>query len=122
MEDMESLSLVPACTTDSRELISLSDCRLIVTLTAADPDPGCTQESDPKTQLIIITDSFSFETTENSEVNDIYACSLCQCFALSEDEMLNHVGDCHDRTVAKGSEETFSTYYRLQQLAPAGEG
>ncbi|CAN8002002.1 unnamed protein product, partial [Ixodes pacificus] len=122
MEGMESLSLVPACTTDSRELISVSDGRSIVTLTAANPDPGCTQESDPKTPPIIITESFSFEATENSVVNDIYACSLCQCFALSEDEMLNHVGDCHDRTVAKGSEEAFSAYYRLQQLAPAGEG
>ncbi|CAN8025114.1 unnamed protein product, partial [Ixodes persulcatus] len=121
MEGMEGLSLVPACTTDSRELISVSDGRSILTLAAADPDPGCTQESDPKAQPIIITDSFSFETTENSVVNDIYACSLCQCFALSEDEMLNHVGDCHDRTVAKGSEEAFSAYYRLQQLAPAGE-
>uniref|UniRef100_A0A147BDQ0 C2H2-type domain-containing protein n=1 Tax=Ixodes ricinus TaxID=34613 RepID=A0A147BDQ0_IXORI len=119
MEGMESVSLVPACTTDSQELISVSDGRSIVTLTAADPSPGCTQEPDPRTQPIIITDGFSFETTENSVVNDIYACSLCQCFALSEDEMLNHVGDCHDRTVAKGSEEAFSAYYRLQQLAPA---
>ncbi|KAK8787628.1 hypothetical protein V5799_022595, partial [Amblyomma americanum] len=69
-------------------------------------------------QTIVVTEGFSFEATENSVVSDIFACSLCQCFALSEEEMVNHVNECHQCNVSKDSEEAPSSYYRLQQLAP----
>ncbi|XP_064466718.1 zinc finger protein ZFAT-like isoform X2 [Ornithodoros turicata] len=73
---------------------------------------------DSEGQTIVLTEGFSFETLENKVV-DVFACSLCQCFALNEDEMINHVHASHDRSVTKGSEEAASFYYSLQQLAPA---
>lgn len=112
--------LTPAeSSTLSQELVSHS----MVTLTGANPDLASTLPPDntfgasrPSVGSEAQPDGLSFETTENSVVNDIYACSLCQCFALSEQEMLNHVSDCHN--VTKGSDEVVSVYYRLQQLAP----
>lgn len=88
------------------------------TLMATQAEVQQTMASDPEARTIVLTDGFSFEATENSVVSDIFACSLCQCFALSEDEMLNHVSDSHNRHVVKGSEEACALYYRLQQLAP----
>lgn len=67
-------------------------------------------------QTIVVTEGFSFEATDNSVVSDIFACSLCQCFALSEEEMVNHVNECHERNVSKGSEDASPLYCRLQQL------
>uniref|UniRef100_A0A131XEX7 C2H2-type domain-containing protein n=1 Tax=Hyalomma excavatum TaxID=257692 RepID=A0A131XEX7_9ACAR len=67
-------------------------------------------------QTIVVTESFAFEATENSVVSDIFACSMCQCFALSEQEIVNHVNECHERTASKDSEEPSPLYCRLQQL------
>uniref|UniRef100_A0A224Z602 Zinc finger protein zfat n=1 Tax=Rhipicephalus zambeziensis TaxID=60191 RepID=A0A224Z602_9ACAR len=67
-------------------------------------------------QTIVVTESFSFEATENSVVSDIFACSLCQCFALSEEEIVNHVNECHEPNVAKDCEDASPLYCRLQQL------
>lgn len=69
---------------------------------------------DPQT---IVVEGFAFEDTDNSVVNDIFACRLCQCFALSQDEIVNHVAEFHHDSVSPDCED--STYYRLQQLAPA---
>lgn len=67
-------------------------------------------------QTIVVTESFAFEATENSVVSDIFACSMCQCFALSEEEIVNHVNECHERNASKDSEEPSPLYCRLQQL------
>lgn len=67
-------------------------------------------------QTIVVTESFAFEATENSVVSDIFACSMCQCFTLSEEEIVNHVNECHERTASKDPEEPSSLYCRLQQL------
>ncbi|KAL3244060.1 hypothetical protein MRX96_019628 [Rhipicephalus microplus] len=67
-------------------------------------------------QTIVVTESFSFEATENSVVSDIFACSLCQCFTLSEEEIVNHINECHETNVSKDCKDISSLYCRLQQL------
>lgn len=57
------------------------------------------------------------ESQDNSVVSDIFACRLCQCFALSQEEIKNHVAEFHHDSISPDCED--STYYRLQQLAPA---
>lgn len=69
---------------------------------------------DPQT---IVVEGFTFEDSDSNGVSGIFACRLCQCFALSQEEIVNHVAEFHHDSVSPDCED--STYYRLQQLAPA---